>query len=103
MGIHGNTKTSRGLGVLEFDDFEFGVAAVVPDLVAFSLERLGENVAGNEEDVASEKRCGGATAGGEGLGGVWGILECMTTGGFGDNDSAKRDEAGSVLVDEVVK
>lgn len=89
--------------MLEFDDFEFGVAAVVPDLVAFSLERFGENVAGNEEDVASERRCGGATAGGEGFGGVWGILECMTTGGFGDNDGAKRDEVRSALVDEVVK
>ena len=35
--------------------------------------------------------------------GSWGILECMTTGGFGDNDGAKRDEVRSALVDAVVK
>lgn len=40
---------------------------------------------------------------GKGLVGSWGILECMTTGGFGDNDGAKRDEVRSALVDEVVK
>lgn len=68
--------------MLEFDDFEFGVAAVVPDLVAFSLERFGENVAGNEEDVASERRCGGATAGGEGLGGVVGNIGVHDNGRF---------------------
>ncbi len=80
--------------MLALDDIEPGIVEVVPDLVAFLLERFGENVAGNEEGVASERRCGGATAGGEGFGGVWGILECMTTGGFGDNDGAKRDEVG---------
>lgn len=57
MGIHGNIKIPRqgDWRVLALDDIESGIVEVVPDLVAFSLERLGENVAGNEEDVASER------------------------------------------------